>query len=130
MKCSEKAVSYNSGFLYGAKVEEMASVKSRFCANWSNEKKVPSKSIAYISQQNFDVMKINIKGAEWRGVFKNIIEEDLITQTNYWFVQFHEIKKNIRLFEEILNCLKVHGFKSEERKEVFYFIIIFRRQKE
>jgi len=121
VKCYKEAVSDKDGFLYASEVEEMASVNSQFSSDASSKKnKVPSKDIAVILQQHFDVIKMDIEGAEW-DVFKKIIEEKLITKTNHWFVEFHEIEKNRKEFEEILHCFKQNGYKSEERKDVFYF---------
>jgi FkbM family methyltransferase len=121
VKCYRQAVSNQDRFLYAAPAEEMASVNSQFSKSGTNEKnKVPSKDIAVILQQKFDVVKMDIEGAEW-SVFKRIIEKKLIRQTVHWFVEFHKIENNRMQFEEILNCFEHNGYKREERKEVFYF---------
>ena len=121
IKCYRAAVSDKDGFLYAAADVEMASVNSQFTTNGSNEKnKVPSKDIAVILQQNFDVIKMDIEGAEWE-VFKRIMEEKLITKANHWFVEFHEVENNKEQFYEIVNCFKENGFEKKERREVFYF---------
>ena len=121
VKCYKEAVSDKDGFLYAASVDEMASVNSQFTTNSSDEKnKVPSKDIAVILQQYFDVIKMDIEGAEWE-VFKRIIEDKLITKANHWFVEFHEIENNKEQFKEILNCFEKNGYNKEERKEVVYF---------
>ena len=52
-----------------------------------------AKGISKILQQNFDVIKIDVEGGEWR-IFKKIIDQQLITKANDWFVEFHEIEKN------------------------------------
>ncbi len=121
IKCFRAAVSNKDGFLFATHFEVMASVNSKFNTEESNEKnKVPSKDIAVILQQYFDVIKIDIEGAEWE-VFERIMNEKLITTANHWFVEFHEIEKNKKQFDEILNCFKKNQFNSEERKDVFYF---------
>ena len=81
---------------------------------------VAAKDISEILQQNFDIIKIDIEGGEWK-VFKKIMDLDLVIKADHWFVEFHEIEKNKKQFEEILNCFKQNGFKREERKEVVYF---------
>lgn len=120
VKCYREAVSKKDGFLFGAPLEEMASVNSKFTSNESDEKnKVPSKDIAVILQQQFDVVKMDIEGAEW-DVFNRIMQDNLITKVNYWFVEFHGIENNQKQLEEILHCFMQNGYQREERKEVFY----------
>ena len=121
VECYKEAVSNKDGFLYPSPIKEMASVNSQFMSIGGNEKnKVPSKDIAVILQQHFDVVKMDIEGAEWE-VFRKIIKDDLVTKANHWFVEFHEIEKNTNQFAQIINCFKQNGYKAEERKEVFYF---------
>ena len=121
VKCYRQAVSDQDGFLYASPAEEMASVNSQFILNSSDEKnKVRSKDIAVILQHDFDVIKMDIEGAEW-SVFKRIIEKKLIIQTGHWFVEFHAIEKNRNLFETIIKYFKKNGYLQEKRKDVFYF---------
>ena len=117
---NEKAVSDERGFLFAASIEEKASVNSNFSTSGNEENQVLAKGISEILQQNFDIIKMDIEGGEWR-IFKKIIEHQLIPKANNWFVEFHEIKKNKKQFEEILNCFAKNGFEKEERKEVIYF---------
>ena len=63
---------------------------------------------------------MDVEGGEWR-IFKKIIDHQLIPKANNWFVEFHQIEKNKKQFEEILNSFQQNGFKREEREEVVYF---------
>ena len=118
---NEKAVNDESGFLFAERQEEKASVNSNFSKVGNDESnKVAAKDIAEILQQNFDIIKMDIEGGEWR-VLKKIIETQLILKAHNWFVEFHEIENNKKQFEEILNCFKQNGYESEERKDVVYF---------
>ncbi len=117
----EIAVDDKSGFLFAADVEEQASVNSRFVGEGKDENnKVLSKDISEIVNKNFDIIKMDIEGGEWK-LFRKIVDEKLITNANHWFVEFHEIEKNKKQFEEILSCFKQSGYENEERKEVVYF---------
>ena len=116
----EIAVSDENGFLFASSIEEKASVNSNFTISGKEECKIAAKDISEILQQNFDLIKMDIEGGEWK-ILKKIIEKQLITKANNWFVEFHEIEKNKKQFEEILNCFEQNGFKREEREEVVYF---------
>ena len=117
---NETAVSDENGFLFSSSIEEKASVNSNFATSGSEESQVPAKGISEILQQNFDIIKMDVEGGEWR-IFKKIIEHQLISKANNWFVEFHQIEKNKKQFEKILNCFQQNGFEKEERKEVIYF---------
>ena len=118
---NEKAVSDENGFLFSEPQQEKASVNSNFSTAGKDESsKVVAKDIAEILLQNFDIIKMDIEGGEWK-VLKRIIEKQLILKANNWFVEFHEIEKNKKQFEEILNCFEQNGFEREKRKEVVYF---------
>ena len=117
----EMAVSNKSGFLFAADVEEKASVNSQFLREEKDENnKVVSKDISEILNRNFDIIKMDIEGGEWN-LFRKIVDENLITKANIWFVEFHKIEENKIQFEEILNCFEKNGYIREERKEVIYF---------
>ncbi len=117
----EMAVSNQSGFLFSADAEEKASVNSKFVEEGKMEdNKVAAKDIADILIKSFDIIKMDIEGGEWK-LFGKIMDENMITKANHWFVEFHEIEKNKKQFEEILNCFMQNGFKKDERKEVVYF---------
>ncbi len=117
----EMAVDDKSGFLFATDVEEQASVNSQFVGEGKDENnKVTSKDISEILNRNFDIIKMDIEGGEWK-LFRKIVDENLITKASHWFVEFHEIEKNKKQFEEILNCFERNGFEREERKEVVYF---------
>ena len=117
----EIAVDDKSGFLFAADVEEQASVNSQFLGEGKDENNiVVSKDISEILNRNFDVIKMDIEGGEWK-LFRKIINENLITKANHWFVEFHEIERNKKQFEEILSCFRESGYEKEERKEVVYF---------
>ncbi len=117
----ELAVSNESGFLYATDVEEKASVNSTFVGDGENENnKVASIDISDILNKNFDIVKMDIEGGEWN-LFKKIVEENMITKANHWFVEFHEIEKHAKQFGEILNCFEQNGYEKVERKEVVYF---------
>ena len=116
----EMAVSDENEFLFASSIEEKASVNSNFATAGNEECIVEAKYILDILQQNFDVIKMDIEGGVWR-IFKKIINHQLIPKANNWFVKFHQIEKNQKQFEEILNCSKENRFKKEERKEVIYF---------
>ena len=120
VSAEEMAVSDENGFLFASSIEEKASVNSNFAISGREESQVPAKDISEILQQNFDVIKMDVEGGEWR-IFKKIIHIQLITKANNWFVEFHQIEKNKKQFEEILNCFQQNGFEKEERKEVIYF---------
>ena len=120
VSADEMAVSDKNGFLFALSIEEKASVNSNFATSGREESQVPSKGIAEILQQNFDIIKMDVEGGEWR-IFKKIIEHQLIPKANNWFVEFHQIGKNKKQFEEILNCFQQNGYSREERKEVIYF---------
>ena len=120
VSADEMAVSDENGFLFSSSIEEKASVNSNFATSGMEESKIAAKDILEILKQNFDVIKMDIEGGEWK-VLKKIIEQNLITKANNWFVEFHEIEKNKKQFEEILNCFKQNGYNREERKEVVYF---------
>ena len=118
---NEIAVSDGNGFLFAERQEEKASVNSNFSKVGNAESnKVAAKDMEEILHQNFDIIKMDIEGGEWK-VLKKIIEKQLISKANNWFVEFHEIEKNKKQFEEILNCFQQNGFESEKRKEVVYF---------
>ena len=117
---NEKAVSDENGYLFASSIEEKASVNSNFATAGKKESQVKAKRISEILQQNFVIIKIDVEGGEWR-IFKKIIEHQLIPKASNWFVEFHQIKKNKKQFEEILNCFQRNGFEREERKEVVYF---------
>lgn len=118
---NQQAVSDRNGFLFAADVAEKASVNSRFVGEGKDENdKVVSKDISEILNKDFDIVKMDIEGGEWK-LFRKIIDEKLITKASHWFVEFHQIKKNKKQFEEILNCFKESGYEKEERKEVVYF---------
>lgn len=117
---NETAVSDENGFLFASSIEEKASVNSNFATSGNEESQVRAKGISEILQQNFDIIKMDIEGGEWR-IFKKIIEQQLISKANKWFVEFHEIEKNIKQFGEILDCFQQNGYSREERKEVIYF---------
>ena len=117
----EMAVDDKSGFLFAADVEEHASVNSQFLGEGRGENnKVLSKDISDILNRNFDIIKMDIEGGEWK-LFRKIVNENLITKAKHWFVEFHEIERNKKQFEEILSCFKESGYEKEERKEVVYF---------
>ena len=120
VSADEMAVSDENGFLFALSIEEKASVNSNFPTSGNEESKVAAKDISEILQQNFDVIKMDVEGGEWR-IFKKIIDHQLIVKANNWFVEFHQIGKNKKQFEEILNCFQQNGFEKEERKEVIYF---------
>ena len=120
ISANEIAVSNDNGFLFASSIEEKESVNSIFATSGKEESKVATKDISEILQQNFDIIKMDIEGGEWR-IFKKIIDQQLITKANNWFVEFHEIEKNKKQFKEILNCFEKNGFVKEERKEVIYF---------
>ena len=117
---NEKAVSDENGFVFAEQQKEKASVNSNFSTAGKDESKVAAKDILEILHQSFDIIKMDIEGGEWK-VFKKIIDQQLITKANNWFVEFHEIEKNKKQFEEILNCFANNGFAKEERKGVIYF---------
>ena len=118
---NEKAVSDENGFLFAAQQDEKASVNSNFSTAGKDESsKVVAKDISEILQQTFDIIKVDVEGGEWR-IFKKIIDHQLISKANNWFVEFHQIEKNKKQFEEILNSFQQNGFEKEERKEVIYF---------
>ena len=116
----EIAVSDTNGTLFASSLEEKASVNSNFTTSGEEESKVAAKDISEILKQNFDVIKMDVEGGEWR-IFKKIIDHQLIPKANHWFVEFHQTEKNKKQFEEILNCFQQNGFEKEERKEVIYF---------
>ena len=116
----EMAVSDENGFLFASSIEEKASVNSNFATSGNERSQVFAKGISEILQQNFDIIKMDIEGGEWR-IFKKIIDQQLITKANNWFVEFHEIEKNKKQFKEILNCFENNGFGKEKRNEVMYF---------
>lgn len=120
VSADEMAVSDENGFLFALSIEEKASVNSNFATSGKEESQVRSKGISEILQQNFDIIKMDVEGGEWR-IFKKIIDQKLITKASNWFVEFHQIEKNKKQFEEILNCFKQNGYLREERKEVVYF---------
>ena len=120
VSANETAVSDENGYLFASSIEEKASVNSNFATAGKEESQVKAKRISEILQQNFDIIKIDVEGGEWR-IFKKIIEHQLIPKASNWFVEFHQIKKNKKQFEEILNCFQRNGFEREERKEVVYF---------
>ena len=120
VSANETAVSDKNGFLFAASIVEKASVNSNFATSGNEESRVAAKDISEILQQNFDVIKMDVEGGEWR-IFKKIIDQHLIAKANNWFVEFHQIEKNKKQFEEILNCFAKSGFKKEERKEVNFF---------
>ena len=120
VSADEMAVSDENGFLFALSIEEKASVNSNFATSGMEESKIAAKDILEILQQNFDIIKMDIEGGEWR-IFKKIIDHQLIPKANNWFVEFHQIEKNKKQFEEILNCFAKNGFEKEERKEVIYF---------
>ena len=116
----ETAVSDNNGFLFAEIQEEKASVNSNFATVGKEEAGVSAKDIVEILQECFDIIKIDIEGGEWK-VLKKIIQHQLISKANNWFIEFHDLENNKKQFEEILNCFKENGFEKEERKEVVYF---------
>lgn len=117
----EMAVDDRTGFLFAADIEEQASVNSQFVVEGKDENdKVVSKDISEILNKNFDIIKMDIEGGEWN-LFRKIVDENLITRASHWFVEFHEIEKNKKQFEEILNCFEQNGYKREERKDVVCF---------
>jgi len=120
VSAEEMAVSDENGFLFALSIEEKASVNSNFATSGKEESQLRAKGIPEILQQNFDIIKMDIEGGEWR-IFKKIIEHQLIPKASNWFVEFHQIEKNKKQFEEILNCFQRNGFEREERKEVVYF---------
>ena len=120
VSANETAVSDENGFLFASSIEEKASVNSNFATAGKEESQVKAKRISEILQQNFDIIKIDVEGGEWR-IFKKIIEHQLIPKASNLFVEFHQIEKNKKQFEEILNCFQQNGFKREEREEVVYF---------
>ena len=120
VSANETAVSDENGYLFASSIEEKASVNSNFATAGKKESQVKAKRISEILQQNFVIIKIDVEGGEWR-IFKKIIEHQLIPKASNWFVEFHQIKKNKKQFEEILNCFQRNGFEREERKEVVYF---------
>ena len=120
ISANQTAVSDENGFLFASSIEEKASVNSNFATAGKEERKVAAKDISEILQQNFDVIKMDVEGGEWR-IFKKIIDHQLIPKANHWFVEFHQIEKNKKQFEEILNSFQQNGFEKEERKEVIYF---------
>lgn len=117
----QEAVSDRNGILFAADVEEKASVNSQFLEEGKDENsKVASKDISEILNRNFDIIKMDIEGGEWK-LFRKIVDGKLIAKASHWFVEFHQIQKNKKQFEEILNCFKQDGYEKEERKEVVYF---------
>ena len=120
VSAEEMAVSDENGFLFAFSIEEKASVNSNFARSGMEESKIAAKDILEILQQNFDVIKMDVEGGEWR-IFKKIIDHQLIPKANNWFVEFHQIEKNKKQFEEILNCFQRNGFEREQRKKVVYF---------
>ena len=118
---NEKAVSDENGFLYAEQQDEKASVNSNFSTKGKDESsKVAARDISEILHQNFHIIKMDIEGGEWK-VLKKIIEQQLILKANDWFVEFHEIEKNKKQFEEILNCFEQNGFekRGEKRSSLF-----------
>ena len=103
------AVSDENEFLFASSIEEKASVNSNFATSGNIESQVQAKGITEILQQNFDVIKIDVEGGEWR-IFKKIIDHQLIPKANNWFVEFHKIDKNRKQFEEILKYFQQNGF--------------------
>ena len=120
ISANEMAVSNENGFLFASSIEEQASVNSNFAMYGKEESKVAAKDISEILQQSFDVIKMDIEEGEWR-IFKKIIEHQLIQKANNWFVEFHQIEKNKKQFQDILNCFQQNGFEKEKRGEVIFF---------
>ena len=117
----EMAVSNKLGFLFAADVVEKASVNSQFVGDGKDENsKVVAKDIEDILNKNFDIVKMDIEGGEWN-LFRKIVDENLITKANHWFVEFHEVEKNKKQFGEILNCFEKNGYEREGIKGVVYF---------
>jgi len=118
---NEAAVSTESGFLYASESLEKASVNSRFVKDGNDEaNRVVSKNINEVLNGNFDVVKMDIEGGEW-ALFRKIVDENLITKANHWFVEFHNKEENKKQFEDIINCFCENGYELEERNEVVYF---------
>jgi len=76
-------------------------------------------SIESLLQQNFDLVKMDIEGAEWP-LLQQVVERNLLTKANYWMIELHDEE----LWSEILNSVKAkaaaQGYEVKKIKTIWH----------
>jgi FkbM family methyltransferase len=113
------ALSTSNNDLYTEVEGSFASINSQFTSK-KTAFHVKSQRFIDLLDKPFDIIKLDIEGAEW-DILDNVIDNSKLTQTAHWLIEFHDIENRKLQFEETKKQFQQNGFQREERGDVFYF---------
>lgn len=116
----EAAVGWKDDLVIVDFQQDADSVNSRFCETAEGEK-LRMFTLETLLQEGFDLVKMDIEGAEWQ-IFQNVLSnKSMPFGVKYWMIEFHETEKNEHLFTEIKQMFKRMNYKNLQRGDVMHF---------
>jgi FkbM family methyltransferase len=71
-------------------------------------------------QQNFDLIKIDIEGAEWE-LIERLNETRQITKASYWMMELHDVKAHQETLNQLMKLCDEEHYKYEKQKGIWHF---------
>lgn len=115
-----EAVGTESGFAKRFESENAGRVNARYRLSDEGEM-VKMIGIKELLSEQFDLIKIDVEGAEWDILNSVISDPDLLKRARYWMVEFHSREEHGAELKDILKVFALSGYHNLQKGDVMHF---------
>lgn len=116
----QEAAGTEPGFARRVETENAERVNARYRLSGESET-VKMVSIKELLSEQFDLIKVDVEGAEWEMLNSVISDPDLLKRARYWMVEFHSGEEHREKLEDILKVFTLSGYKNLQKGDVMHF---------
>jgi FkbM family methyltransferase len=77
-------------------------------------------SFESLLQQHFDIIKIDIEGAEWE-LMDRLNQTRQITKASYWMMELHDVEEHQNILNRLMKLCEEEQYKHEKQKGIWHF---------
>ncbi len=115
--CMQKAIGLHAETKW-LKQPEAVSLNKTFETS-GTDMEVAFEAFENLLQQHFDLVKMDIEGAEWP-LLQQVVEKKLLTTANYWMIELHDVAKHETVWNSMKELCRQHAYKIEKEASVWH----------